>query len=81
MHLSAEFLGTAQSKNANVSAFVTVVKATVEQKRTMGDLAYSMVIKNNQNLTIFEVEYLREYESIFETALAHELVNPGVLFD
>jgi hypothetical protein len=31
--------------------------------------------------SIFEVEYLREYESIFETALAHESVDPGVLFD
>jgi hypothetical protein len=28
---------------------------------------------------IFVVEYLREYESIFETALAHESVDPGVL--
>jgi hypothetical protein len=27
------------------------------------------------------VQYLREYESIFETALAHESVDPGVLFD
>jgi hypothetical protein len=32
--------------------------------------------------SIFKVEYqLREYESIFETALAHESVDPGVLFD
>jgi hypothetical protein len=30
---------------------------------------------------IFVVEYLREYESIFEPALAHESVDPGVLFD
>jgi hypothetical protein len=29
----------------------------------------------------FKVDYLREYESIFETALAHESVDPGVLFD
>jgi hypothetical protein len=31
--------------------------------------------------SIFKVDYLREYESIYETALAHESVNPGVLFD
>jgi hypothetical protein len=31
--------------------------------------------------SIFKVDYLREYESIFETALAHESVDPGVLFD
>jgi hypothetical protein len=28
----------------------------------------------------FVVEYLREYESIFETSLAHESVDPEVLF-
>jgi hypothetical protein len=31
--------------------------------------------------SIFKVDYLREYESIFETALAHESLDPGVLFD
>jgi hypothetical protein len=31
--------------------------------------------------SIFTVDFLREYESIFETALAHESVGPGVLFD
>jgi hypothetical protein len=31
--------------------------------------------------SIFKVDYRREYESIFETALAHESVDPGVLFD
>jgi hypothetical protein len=31
--------------------------------------------------SIFKVDYLREYESIFETALAHESADPGVLFD
>jgi hypothetical protein len=31
--------------------------------------------------SIFKVDFLREYESIFETALAHESVGPGVLFD
>jgi hypothetical protein len=31
--------------------------------------------------SIFAVEYLREYESIFETTLAYESVDPGVLFD
>jgi hypothetical protein len=31
--------------------------------------------------SIFKVDYLRKYESIFETALAHESVHPGVLFD
>jgi hypothetical protein len=31
--------------------------------------------------SIFKVDYLREYESIFETALAHESVDPGVLFN
>jgi hypothetical protein len=30
---------------------------------------------------IFKVDFLREYESIFETALAHESVGLGVLFD
>jgi hypothetical protein len=30
---------------------------------------------------IFVVEYLHEYKSIFETALAHESVDPVVLFD
>jgi hypothetical protein len=30
---------------------------------------------------IFIVKYLREYESIFETALAYESVDPGLLFD
>jgi hypothetical protein len=30
---------------------------------------------------IFKVGYLREYESTFETALAHESVYPRVLFD
>jgi hypothetical protein len=30
---------------------------------------------------IFVVEYIRKYESIFETALAHESVETGVLFD
>jgi hypothetical protein len=28
----------------------------------------------------FIIEYLREYESTFETALAHESGYPGVLF-
>jgi hypothetical protein len=32
-------------------------------------------------LAIIVVEYIREYESIFETALAHESVDPGILFD
>jgi hypothetical protein len=31
--------------------------------------------------SIFIVEYVHEYESIFETALAHESVDSGVLFD
>jgi hypothetical protein len=31
--------------------------------------------------SIFVVEYLRKHESIFETALAHESVDPGVFFD
>jgi hypothetical protein len=31
--------------------------------------------------SIFVVEYLREYESIFETSLAHKSVDPEVLFD
>jgi hypothetical protein len=31
--------------------------------------------------SIFVFEYLREYESKFETALAHESVGPRVLFD
>jgi hypothetical protein len=31
--------------------------------------------------SIFKVDYLREYESIFKTALTHESVDPGVLFD
>jgi hypothetical protein len=31
--------------------------------------------------SIFVVEYFREYESIFETALSHESVEPGVLFN
>jgi hypothetical protein len=30
--------------------------------------------------SIFKVDYLREYESIFETALAHESVDSRVLF-
>jgi hypothetical protein len=30
---------------------------------------------------IFNVVYLREYESIFETSLAHKSLDPGVLFD
>jgi hypothetical protein len=29
MHHSAEFFGTAQSRNKNVSAFVTAIKATI----------------------------------------------------
>jgi hypothetical protein len=32
-------------------------------------------------MAIFVVKYLREYESIFEAALAHESVDPGSLFD
>jgi hypothetical protein len=31
--------------------------------------------------SIFQVDFLREYESIFKAALAHESVGPGVLFD
>jgi hypothetical protein len=31
--------------------------------------------------SIFVIEYLREYESIFETTLAYESVDPVVLFD
>jgi hypothetical protein len=31
--------------------------------------------------SIFKIDYLREYESIFETVLAHESVDPGVLYD
>jgi hypothetical protein len=31
--------------------------------------------------SIFVVEYLREYESIIETALVHESVDPRALFD
>jgi hypothetical protein len=38
--------------------------------------------KNNLKIVNFRVEYLREYESIFETVLAHQsVVDPGVLFD
>jgi hypothetical protein len=32
-------------------------------------------------LIIFVVEYIRECESIYETTLAHESMDPGVLFD
>jgi hypothetical protein len=32
-------------------------------------------------LCSYAVEYLQEYESVFKTALAHESVDPGVLFD
>jgi hypothetical protein len=31
--------------------------------------------------SIFVVEYLCEYESVFETSLVHESVDPGVLFE
>jgi hypothetical protein len=31
--------------------------------------------------SIFVVEYLREYESLFKTALAHESVDLGILVD
>jgi hypothetical protein len=31
--------------------------------------------------SIFIIEYLREYEFIFETALANESGDPGVLID
>jgi hypothetical protein len=31
--------------------------------------------------SIFIIEYLREYEYIFKTALAHESGGPGVLID
>jgi hypothetical protein len=31
--------------------------------------------------SIFIIEYLREYEFIFETALAYESGGPGVLID
>jgi hypothetical protein len=31
--------------------------------------------------SIFVVEYLREYESVFETALSRESVDPGVLIE
>jgi hypothetical protein len=30
---------------------------------------------------IFVAEYLREYESIFETGVAHKSLDPGGLFD
>jgi hypothetical protein len=38
-----------------------------------------MAVKNLK-LAIFVFEYLREYESIFKTALAYESVDPRVLF-
>jgi hypothetical protein len=31
--------------------------------------------------SIFVVAYIREYESVLETSLAHETVDPEVLFD
>jgi hypothetical protein len=31
-------------------------------------------------VSIFVIEYLREYEAKYETVLAHESVDPGVLF-
>jgi hypothetical protein len=31
--------------------------------------------------SIFTIEYLRQYEFIFETALVHESGGPGVLID
>jgi hypothetical protein len=31
--------------------------------------------------SIVVVEYRREYESIFDSALANKSMNPGVLFD
>jgi hypothetical protein len=31
--------------------------------------------------SIFIIEYLCKYEFIFETAVAHEVVGPGVLID
>jgi hypothetical protein len=34
-----------------------------------------------KKFAIFVVEYLREYKSMFETTLAHESVDPGVLFE
>jgi hypothetical protein len=39
------YFWSAQSRNTNVSAFVTVFKATVWQKTVMGDLAYLMAVK------------------------------------
>jgi hypothetical protein len=40
-----------------------------------------MAVKYNRKFAIFVVEYLREYEPIFETPLAHETGDPGVQFD
>jgi hypothetical protein len=56
-------------------------KQQYSKKTTIGDLAYPMAVKSNWKLSIIVVEYPREYEYIFETALAHESVEPGVLFD
>jgi hypothetical protein len=45
MHHSVEFFCTARSQNTNVSSLVTAVKATVWQKKTIGDLGYPMTVK------------------------------------
>jgi hypothetical protein len=37
--------------------------------------------RNAKSIFVVEYRYLREYESEFETALAHESLDPAVLFD
>jgi hypothetical protein len=42
---SADFFCTERRQNTNVSALVPVIKSTIYQKRTNGDLAYLMAVK------------------------------------
>jgi hypothetical protein len=53
---------------------------SIKNSNTVGDLAYPRRVKIWM-LTIFVVEYLQVYESIFETALTNEPGDPGVLFN
>jgi hypothetical protein len=77
LHSAEIFFAYSIARSLNSNTFVKAVKATVLQKTAIGDFPHPMTVK----LAIFVVEYLCEYESIPETALAHKSGEPGLSFD
>jgi hypothetical protein len=80
MHHSAGFFGTARSRNTNFAHPLPTPwqENKIKNWRLSNQKNRHRVMNMHHTAeSIFVVEYLLEYEFIFETALAHESVDPG----